>query len=217
MKEPEEALPAPDRNRPFNPLEKRRLAESIVRALLAQPAEMLPPAAPFRGAGIYALYYLGDHEVYADMALANQEELTVPIYVGKAVAQGSRKGGFGLDSDPGVTLFRRLLDHAKSIDQTLDLELNDFRCKYLVVDDFWIGLAESLMIENFAPIWNRTVDGFGNHDQGTTRTGQRRPPWDTLHPGRAWAGRMAESSLTADQIRAQVQVALAHLRGHAGS
>ena len=45
------------------------------------------------------------------------------------------------------------------------------------------------MIEMFAPLWNRVLDGFGNHDPGKGRYQQQRSPWDVLHPGRAWAER----------------------------
>jgi hypothetical protein len=52
-------------------------------------------------------------------------------------------------------LFRRLNEHAQSIAQAENLELSDFSCRYLVVDDIWIPLGESLLIEKFAPIWTR--------------------------------------------------------------
>ena len=41
---------------PFNPLDKRNLAESVTDAMLARPVESLPPAR-FIGVGIYAIYY----------------------------------------------------------------------------------------------------------------------------------------------------------------
>lgn len=45
----------------------------------------------------------------------------------------------------------------------------------------------------FAPIWNRTLDGFGNHDPGKGRRAGQRPSWDVLHPGRSWAERLADN------------------------
>ena len=91
------------------------------------------------------------------------------IYVGKAVPDGARKGGQGDDVDPGTALFKRLTDHAKSIDAATNLKLEDFRCRFLSVDDIWIPLTESLLIERFKPVWNRILDGFGNHDPGKGR------------------------------------------------
>lgn len=117
-----------------------------------------------------------------------------PIYVGKAVPSGSRKGLGGFGVSPGRVLFNRLRQHSKSIDAATNLDLDDFRCRYLVVDDIWIPLAESLLINRFAPIWNRTLDGFGNHDPGKGRQAGQRPPWDVLHPGRTWADRLADNA-----------------------
>lgn len=113
-----------------------------------------------------------------------------PIYVGKAVPAGARKGGFGLGLSPGTVLFKRLEEHAESIRQATNLKLEDFKCRFLVVDDIWIPLAESLLIEMFSPAWNKIVDGFGNHNPGSGRHGQRRSSWDVLHPGRSWADQL---------------------------
>jgi hypothetical protein len=142
----------------------------------------------FPGAGIYAIYYVGKFPAYQKIArTVSGEEKAIPIYVGKAVPAGSRKGGYGLGADPGEVLFRRLLEHASSIESARNINLADFRCRYLLVDDIWIPLGESLLIERFKPVWNICVDGFGHHDQGKARRGQMKSAWDTLHPGRPWA------------------------------
>lgn len=175
---------------PFNPLDKTNLGESVADAMLLQPVVPLPPDA-FTGAGIYAIYYTGAFPLYAALAEQNLDGLyRWPIYVGKAVPAGARKGGFGLGADPGMVLFSRLKEHASSIDQAGNLLLQDFSCRFLVVDDIWIPLAESLLIEMFHPLWNRKIDGFGNHDPGKGRYNQQRSAWDTIHPGRPWAGRL---------------------------
>lgn len=189
--------------RPFNPLEKQRLAESIVRALLDRPPERLPPGEPFLGAGIYVIYYRGGFELYQALSELNAEELRHPIYVGRAIPPGGRKGGFS-EPVPVQALFGRLAQHAASIRQAENLDLDDFLCRFLVVDEFWIGLAESLLIESYRPLWNVVVDGFGNHDPGAGRHQGRRPNWDTLHPGRAWATRLQASSLDSEEIQARV-------------
>jgi hypothetical protein len=44
-----------------------------------------------------------------------------------------------------------------------------------------------MLIDLFNPVWNKLLDGFGNHDPGKGRYLQQRAPWDTIHPGRAWA------------------------------
>jgi hypothetical protein len=188
---------------PFNPLNKKNLGFSVAEAMLEKPVEPLPPAAVFKGAGIYAIYYTGDFSAYKPITDKNKnEKFGCPIYVGKAVPAGARKGGFGLDAPAGRVLYQRLDHHADSIKQVHNLKLDDFRCRYLTVDDIWIPLGESLLIEMFSPLWNKVLDGFGNNDPGKGRYEQQISPWDILHPGRAWAsylkpGRSEEETLEA--------------------
>lgn len=190
--------------KPFNPLEKKHLGESVATALLAQEKHELPLKNRFSGAGLYALYYAGDHELYQPLRALFTEEEEVPIYVGKAIPAGGRKGGLGLDVPAGQVLYRRINEHAESIGHTKSLNLKDFSCRYLVADDIWIPLGESLLIERFAPLWNKVIDGFGNHDPGAGRYQQQKSPWDTLHEGRPWAARLIQSKRTADAIRDSV-------------
>lgn len=196
---------------PFNPLDKRNLAISITQALLAKQMEPLPPAQSFIGAGIYAIYYTGQHmpyPLYAPVAVQEiANENVEPIYVGKAVPYGTRVGG--LQTSPGTVLFQRLREHAISIEQVTNLSLSDFLCRYLVVDDIWIALGEALLIERFAPIWNTILFGFGNHDPGKGRYNQQRSPWDMLHPGRPWAARLQPNAKSVNQIEAEVRAAIA--------
>jgi hypothetical protein len=195
----------PREEQPFNPLDKTNLGESVAEAMLERPVGPLPPEEPFVGAGIYALYYVGDFPLYADIAKHNRNnKYRWPIYVGKAVPPGARKGGLGLGVDPGQELLRRLAEHAASIEQAENLELRDFRCRYLVVDDIWIPLAESLLIEKFSPIWNHKIDGFGNHAPGSGRYNQQRSPWDVIHPGRPWAARLRPPSARESVLREDV-------------
>ena len=190
----------------LNPLEKINLAKSIVQELLSQNIHPLPPPI-FEGAGVYALYYSGSHDLYASLALSSGKE-EKPIYVGKAVPPGARIGGYGLNTPPGAVLFNRLREHALSIDQAEDLDLTDFRCRYLVVDDIWIPLAETLLIEMYQPVWNTIVSGFGNHAPGKGRHKQQRSAWDTLHPGRPWAAKLQDHPKTRDHIKEEVRQSL---------
>lgn len=188
------AAKKPSRIEPFNPLDKTNLGESIAEAMLHQSVGPLPPD-PFIGAGIYALYYIGGFPLYIEVAEKNRnDQFHWPIYVGKAVPAGARKGGFGLGADPGLVLYKRLGEHASSIDQANNIAISDFGCRFLVVDDIWIPLAESLLIEMYLPLWNRKIDGFGNHDPGKGRYNQQKSPWDTIHPGRPWADKLQPSS-----------------------
>lgn len=186
---------------PYNPLDKKNLGVSVADALLVRPVEILPPEEPFLGAGIYALYYTGPFPAYHPVAVEKKNRrFKKPIYVGKAIPAGARKGGFGLDAPAGTVLFNRLVEHAESIRQTGNLDLKDFFCRYLVVDDIWIPLGENLLIEMFSPVWNMIIDGFGNHDPGKGRYNQQRSAWDTLHPGRSWAKKCLANKKSERQI-----------------
>ena len=189
------------RREPFNPLDKKNLGESVADALLGEPVHPLPPPA-FIGAGVYAIYYAGPFPIYREISRHNRRgRWKWPIYVGKAVPPGARKGGFGLGAEPGQALFKRLGEHASSIEQAENLDLSDFTCRHLVVDDIWIPLGESLLVEMFSPVWNKQIDGFGNHDPGSGRYNQQRSAWDVIHPGRAWAERLRVPGAGEDAVR----------------
>lgn len=200
--------------RSFNPLDRVELGRSVGRALLVGPCEPLPPDTAFPGAGIYAVYYQGDFEIYSPIAF---EDCAWPIYVGRALPPGGRRGLLGLDADPGRKLYDRLRQHAKSVDAASNLDVNDFRCRYLVVDDIWIPLAERLLIGHYRPLWNGVVEGFGIHDPGgrpggmTSRAGQQKSAWDTLHPGRRFARGRAANRLSKAAIRRSI---LEHLAAY---
>ena len=157
--------------------------------------------AEVQGPGVYALFYSGGFRAYG--AIAGGE---APIYVGKAMPPGSRKGS-GADAR-SPALRRRLREHAKSIDATVNLRVAEFTCKHLAVVPVWITLAERFLIEHYKPVWNLCLDGFGDHDPGRGRRNSQRSWWDTLHPGRNWAARLTER----DAKEAQAKV-LAFLGG----
>jgi hypothetical protein len=191
---------------PYNPLDKVNLGKSVAEALLGRAPQPLEDLGAFAGAGIYALYYHGPHKAYQRIAALNQDDdPQAPVYVGKAIPAGARKG-VTISAAPvqAKVMFRRLIEHAESLKSTSTLALSDFRCRWLTVDDIWIPLGESLLIATFSPVWNTLVDGFGNHDPGSGRYGGLRPRWDVLHTGRAWADRCKPSAETAAQIQAEV-------------
>jgi len=190
---------------PFNPLDKRNLGESIADALLHTEAMPLPPE-PFIGAGVYAIYYIGSFSAYRRLADINHNgQFRCPIYVGKAVPPGARKGGLGFEIEHSQAMQKRLAEHAESIKAAQNLDIGDFFCRFLAVDDIWIPLAESMLIERFKPVWNRVLDGFGNHDPGKGRYQGMMPQWDCLHPGRAWAERLQPCVNTAEQLAERVE------------
>lgn len=195
----------PQPSTPFNPLDKPNLGRSIMDALLSTAYRPMSDIVKLKGAGVYAIYYSGGFVPYGQLAAVNREAAAYPIYVGKAIPKGGRKGGSldaSLDSN---ALVSRLQEHAETLRSVESLKIEDFVYRMLPVDDIWISLGETLLIQRFQPLWNQVVEGFGNHDPGSGRYNGRRPIWDELHPGRAWAAKCQSPNKTHSQIIAEVE------------
>ncbi|MGW1224595.1 Eco29kI family restriction endonuclease [Streptomyces sp. NPDC002530] len=151
--------------------------------LLTREPVPLGAVPPIHGSGIYALYYCGPHPLYREIS---HPDCLSPIYVGQARPDGVRKGAKSVG--PGVKLWDRLYLHRRSIHAAHDLDLADFKVRFLVSIEAFVSLAERVMINHYRPVWNSVVDGFGNNDPGAPRRKNgARPPWDELHPGRWWS------------------------------
>lgn len=56
------------------------------------------------------IYYIGSFSAYGRLSELNRDgQFSYPIYVGKAVPPGARKGGLGLDVAHGQALYSRPL------------------------------------------------------------------------------------------------------------
>jgi hypothetical protein len=191
---------------PYNPLDKLNLGRSVAEALLMREVAPLAQVGDIVGAGVYAIYYTGTFEPYAPVTEKNREgKFEQPIYVGKAVPRAARKGGLAFDAAKGKALRDRLRQHGGSITEAVNLDLADFQFRSLVVDDIWIPLGENMMIEQFKPIWNLVVDGFGNKDPGKRRATQFRSPWDVLHPGRQFAEKLSDGGTTSEMLMTRLK------------
>jgi hypothetical protein len=191
-----------DSQKPYNPLQKKNLAESIARAILEQEPRPLSATENLGGAGVYIIYYTGASSLYRPVAKLNADgKFNQPIYIGKAIPKGGRKGGFADDDSAmqGKALRERLGQHYSSIDETKNLKVEDFSFRALVVDEIFIPLGENMLIERFRPVWNLVIDGFGNKDPGRRRKDQYRSPWDLLHPGRRFAEKLGDNPVDADE------------------
>lgn len=156
------------------------------------------------GTGVYALYYTGQSRLYTPLYEMNRLEFSQPIYVGKAVPRGWRQGRL---QEPTNELYRRLCDHTNSIEQANNLDLSDFHCRFMILEDAaadMIGTVEAALIRHYFPLWNSTVDGFGNHDPGSGRYEQAVSDWDILHPGRGWAERLNGAGLPKEDIERKI-------------
>lgn len=203
--------------RVYNPLDKGNLGISVRDALLGQSVTPMGPLlgnrkqlreSKFFGSGIYALYYVGDLPLYEPVSQGNRDgKFGSPIYVGKAVPKGSRKGGFVTSEKPSDSLFVRLRQHAVGIQSAANLDVDDFYFRCLIVDDIWIPLGETYMIERFRPLWNYIVAGFGIKTPGKRRKDQQTSLWDTLHPGRGFVTKLnlPRNPKTPEQIAEEVK------------
>lgn len=139
---------------PYDPLDLRTLAESMVKVVLEQRVYPLGEVPPFEGAGVYVIYYTGNYDPYKSIAQRNKgSKWDQPIYVGEAARKGGRKGGVLAVGPAGKVLLGRLKNHVDSIRGTTNLKVEDFFCRYLVLKDFFIPPCESLLIGEHASIW----------------------------------------------------------------
>lgn len=95
------------------------------------------------------------------------------------------------------------MDHTKSVTDANNLDVSDFLSRFTILENAasnLVGTVEAALVRHYRPIWNTTIDGFGNHDPGSGRYSQEKSDWDLLHPGRVWAERLAQSSKTIIEI-----------------
>lgn len=190
----------------FRSPEFQSVVEDAIRFFDRTPVHALPPPVRFIRSGVYGLYYVGDYRLYAKIAEQNRSDLVQPIYVGKAVPPGWRTAR-AKDSETS-DLYRRLREHARSIQQVSDLQPSDFRCRFMIlsgVESDLVVPVEAELIRRYRPLWNSVIDGFGNHDPGAGRYNQAKSEWDVLHPGRVWAKRLTGASPRLEHVIAKVQ------------
>lgn len=166
----------------------QKVINNALKYLDKSPTHSLP-LKKFVGCGVYVLYYNG--MFYDDLLSRNCEEYFAryPIYIGKAVPTGWRRGRTSKKKN-AMNLWKRINEHVKNIEHATNLDIKDFECRYIILDDDLIVPVEAKLIRNFKPLWNSCIDGFGCHHPGSTRFSQAASDWDILHPGRVWAEKM---------------------------
>jgi len=184
----------------------RSVVEEATDFFERTPVHPLSPPGGFPGGGVYALYYLGDYELYTKIA---QDVCVLPIYVGRAVPLGWRTAR--VTSTEKKPLYGRLGEHARNIRWVNNLKVDDFRCRFVILQDVESDLivpVEATLIRKYRPLWNSVIDGFGNHDPGKGRYNQARSEWDILHSGRPWADRLLGESPRLRDVVEKVRVFL---------
>jgi hypothetical protein len=150
---------------------------------------------PFMGSGVYGIYYVGTSET----AYAAISQTETPIYIGKA---DPVKDYAETTLAQGPALHFRLKEHAKSIGKG-GLVLSDFRFRCATIQSGMQSAVEDFLIRLFHPIWNKEVKvcyGIGKHGDSSATRRNKRSPWDTMHPGRAWALTTSEDQIAREQI-----------------
>lgn len=190
----------------FHSPEFQNVVDDAIRFFDTTPMHELPPPGPFVGSGVYSLYYLGGYGLYAEIGSLNRDTCVHPIYVGKAVPPGWRTARTKDTETPD--LYRRLGEHARSIHHANNLDVADFRCRFMILSGTEGDLlvpVEAELIRRYRPLWNIVVDGFGNHDPGAGRYNQAPSEWDTLHPGRPWVERLSGKPPDIEEVIHKVQ------------
>jgi len=191
----------------FDPSDPLTAGRIVALTLISQPLHELASIPNFYGAGIYAIYYKGNFGPYSKLADSDH-----PIYVGKAdPSNPSAKDAIA----QGTKLSNRMNEHARSIRKAQStLDLNDFKCRFLIVQSGFQKSAEDYLINFFKPLWNSETKicfGLGKHGDSTETRDNKRSPWDTMHPGRPWADKSAKNQKSAEQIISEIDQ---HLKLH---
>lgn len=189
----------------FHSPEFEELVNDTIRFFNGTPVQPVPPIEKFEGTGVYALYFIGKGSLYNQFHEINRLEYRQPISVGKAVPRRWRQGREC--SSKSNELYRRLCDHAKSIAQAENLYIEDFLCRFMILENEasnLIGTVEAALIRHYQPLWNCLIDGFGNHDPGRGRYNQEISEWDVLHPGREWARKCALSLVDIEILKQKI-------------
>ncbi len=201
----------------FDPSDPKTVGRMVSLALLAQPMIPLGAVKPAYGSGVYAIYYTGDHPLYARISGTE-----TPIYVGKA---DPSNGDASTAREQGPRLTGRLIEHAGTVSTTEKyaaekglppglhpIRLADFKCRRLVCATNAQLVAERHLIRMFWPVWNSDTKacwGMSKHGDAANTRRNKRSPWDVVHPGRGWAldGQLVDNA-TAEEVAVRIDAIL---------
>jgi hypothetical protein len=198
----------------FDPSDPKTVGRMVSIALLAQPRVPLAAVKPAYGSGVYAIYYSGDHPLYARISGSE-----TPIYIGKA---DPSNGDASTPREQGPRLTGRLIEHAGTVataerfamerglpEGLAAIHLEDFSCRRLVCATNAQLVAERHLIRMFWPVWNSDTKacwGMSKHGDAATTRRNKRSPWDVVHPGRLWAlDEELVDKVTANEIAVRVE------------
>ncbi len=176
----------------FDPSDPKTVGRMVSIALISQPPVPLASVPSAYGSGVYAIYYRGDHPLYATISGTE-----TPIYVGKADPQNPDASD---SREQGSKLTARLQEHANTIAVSEayaaegrlaaglhPIKLADFWCRRLVCATNAQLVAEKHLIRMFWPVWNSETKacwGMAKHGDAATTRRNKRSPWHVVHPGK---------------------------------
>ncbi len=207
-----------DRNKHvFHSPDFEEIIKDTIRFFNGTPIQIIPASERFQGTGVYAIYCTAKIGVYKDFHDINRTSYDVPIYVGKAVPAGWRQArSANTENSESYELNNRIREHGRSIEQGAGLKLNDYRCRFMILEGAesdLIGTAEAALIRSYKPLWNSLIDGFGNHDPGSGRYEQAMSDWDVCHPGRLWAKKCKGKHNSKKELLKGIGVFISRLKG----
>ncbi len=207
-----------DRNKHvFHSPDFEEIIKDTIRFFNGTPIQIIPASERFQGTGVYAIYCTAKTGVYKDFHDINRTSYDVPIYVGKAVPAGWRQArSANTENSESYELNNRIREHGRSIEQGAGLKLNDYRCRFMILEGAesdLIGTAEAALIRSYKPLWNSLIDGFGNHDPGSGRYEQAMSDWDVCHPGRLWAKKCKGKHNSKKELLKGIGVFISRLKG----
>jgi hypothetical protein len=161
------------------------------------------PVQRFNGAGVYALYYKGDNSLYKDI-------VGKPMFIGRVQPKGISKA----EENNSAELYSKIKEQCKSIEEAKNLSLEDFQCKYMILDQVEMALSEAIenqLVNEYKPAWNVYIEGFANHNPGKGRVRQAPSEWDILHPGRQWAKKLQGKATNRESLKRKVKNSIKEL------
>lgn len=204
----------------FDPSDPKIVGRMVSLALIAQPMVPLADVHLAYGSGVYAIYYRGDHPLYAGIAGTE-----TPIYVGKADPENHDAS---TPREQGPKLTKRLLEHAGIITLaetyarnnrlpagTHSIQSRDFSFRALVCATNAQLAAENHLIRMFWPIWNSETKacwGLSKHGDSAKTRGNKRSPWHVVHPGKPdFLDSRLVDSLAPEEIRKRIDAVLTRI------
>jgi hypothetical protein len=201
----------------FHSPEFEEIIKDTIRFFNGTPVQTIPVPERFHGTGVYAIYCIAKTGIYKDFHDINRTSYNLPIYIGKAVRTGWRQSRASIPGgELSYELNNRIREHGRSLELGTDLKLNDFRCRFMILEGAesdLIGTVEAALIRSYKPIWNTLIDGFGNHDPGSGRYEQAMSDWDVCHPGRLWAKKCKGRHKTRKELLISIDRFMTKLKG----